>query len=628
MGRGRRSFLSLAAGIGLGTVVAEIYERLYNIPSLEKRFSSEVNHWINEYNSAKEMVEKLSQQLNVSGDEISRLSAEVNNWKDKYNAAKEEANKLSSIVNASDAFEKESATAISLYKERIEEAIRALQNTIEKYRVILGDERVSFESSSLKVLDDLKITREKILKLLPYFPLIKIFGYSHSRVVNDKIYDLSVSLEVISPLNTLEEVEIKLIPVEYSHLPKEAFPEEEIRSIKLQPKGLEREMFDIAFADLKGGREYDVRAIAEDASGQSSEASRRTSYIREFENNANPGIGAIYYPYFRSNSESTQDNWSGFTHWNWGYDGSPSLGEYSSRDPIVISRHIDEATGKGRIGHFLMSWWGPSTQGHHDAYIDRNIRDYFLRSPLAKDIRFSIFYESLGRLRATDLPTGGITINLDDEFNRKILTEDFDYLSKTYFPNAQYFTVNGAEVVFLYLSKFYSGDLSRAVKLLRRVAGDNGYDLYVIGDEVDFRDPSQIPFIDDRLRVYDSVSTYTMYVPIEGILSDFENNVDLAFGRWHRVTRRLGVPLIPNVTIGFDNRNWHRGFYGTSSGFPVLEKNVGRVRRLIRIAKKYSTDETLKIIFNSFNSFEEGAYLERTKEFGYELLEAISKEDI
>jgi len=176
------------------------------------------------------------------------LSGEVNNWKNQNNVARDEVNRLGYTVNILDESEKESTAAISFYRERMEEARRALQNTIQKYRVILGDERVSFESSSLKVLEDLKTTREKLLKLLPYFPLIRNFGYNPSKVVNDKIYDLSVSLEVISPLNTLKEVEVRLIPVEYSHLPKEAFPEEEIRSIKLQPKGLEREMFDVTFA--------------------------------------------------------------------------------------------------------------------------------------------------------------------------------------------------------------------------------------------------------------------------------------------------------------------------------------------------------------------------------------------
>jgi hypothetical protein len=97
----------------------------------------------------------------------------------------------------------------------MEEAINRLRKTIEKYRAILGDERVSFESSTLKVLEDLKLSQDKLLKLLPYFPLIRDLSWRPSRVVNDKIYDIRVELEVISPLNTITEVEVSLIPVEY-----------------------------------------------------------------------------------------------------------------------------------------------------------------------------------------------------------------------------------------------------------------------------------------------------------------------------------------------------------------------------------------------------------------------------
>jgi hypothetical protein len=44
--------------------------------------------------------------------------------------------------------------------------------------------------------------------------LIRDLSWRPSRVVNDKVYDIRVELEVISPLNALKEVEISLIPVE------------------------------------------------------------------------------------------------------------------------------------------------------------------------------------------------------------------------------------------------------------------------------------------------------------------------------------------------------------------------------------------------------------------------------
>ena len=200
---GRRGLLGFLGGLGLGAVLAEVYERLYNIPLLERRFREEVNYWVDRYNSANTELNNLATQLNAAERRIEDLAAQ-------HNAAQRKIEDLTLQVRRLDGLEVESASAISFYQQQIDEAINGLKNTVEKYRLILGGERVEFESATLKVLEDLKITKEdlrtandKLLKLLPYFPLIKDLNWQPTKVVNDKIYSLRVSLEVISPLNTL-----------------------------------------------------------------------------------------------------------------------------------------------------------------------------------------------------------------------------------------------------------------------------------------------------------------------------------------------------------------------------------------------------------------------------------------
>jgi hypothetical protein len=168
----------------------------------------------------------------------------------RYSYAREKVERLNSIINKLDELERESTSAIAYYRERMNEAIRNLKETIERYRALLGDERVSFESSTVKILEDLKITQEKLQKFLPYFPLILKFGWKPTKIINDKIYDISVSFEVISPLNSLKEVEVMLIPVEYRYFitkygmreedNNKVFPKEEIRSVKIEPKNLKK----------------------------------------------------------------------------------------------------------------------------------------------------------------------------------------------------------------------------------------------------------------------------------------------------------------------------------------------------------------------------------------------------
>jgi len=383
----RRDLFKFLAGIGLGAVAIETYERLHHIPMLEAMFRKELEYWVNQYNIAREEVERLTgklrkredeisglrgelarskeelehliQQYNTTREEVNRLLEklrqsveEINSlkektgyWEAQYNTAREEVGRLNSIINKLDELERESTLAIEYYRGRMDEAIRKLRETIERYRVLLGDERVSFESSTVKLLEDLKLTQEKLQKVLPYFPLILNFSWKPTKVVNDKIYNIKVIFEVISPLSSLEEVEVMLIPVEYRYFitdygmreedyPK-VFPKEEVRSVKIRPRNLEREIFSVDFEDLKGGREYIIKARVEDVAGNEKRVAVKTLYIRQFENFGKELykkgliVSADYYPLYPD-----PHPWEHLEP----MAVNPILGKYDVTDPIVISK--------------------------------------------------------------------------------------------------------------------------------------------------------------------------------------------------------------------------------------------------------------------------------------------------
>jgi chromosome segregation ATPase len=177
----RRDLFKILAGIGLGAVTIETYERLYHIPMLETMFRKELEYWVNQYNIAREEVERLTgklrkredeisglrgelakskeelehliQQYNTTKEEINRLSEklkqskeEINNlkekasyWEARYNTTREEIGRLNFIIDKIDELERESTSAIAYYRGRMDEAIRKLRETIERYRVLLGD---------------------------------------------------------------------------------------------------------------------------------------------------------------------------------------------------------------------------------------------------------------------------------------------------------------------------------------------------------------------------------------------------------------------------------------------------------------------------------------------------------
>jgi len=78
-GKGRRGVLKFLAGLGLGAGVVEIYERLYGIPLVERRFRGEIDYWIGEYRSAEAEIRRLNDQLDGLTLRLNRIQSELSN---------------------------------------------------------------------------------------------------------------------------------------------------------------------------------------------------------------------------------------------------------------------------------------------------------------------------------------------------------------------------------------------------------------------------------------------------------------------------------------------------------------------------------------------------------------------
>jgi len=187
----------------------------------------------------------------------------------------------------------------------------------------------------------------------------------------DKIYDINVTFVARDDKSPIAYAELRFIPVEYTYMiekygmkaedyPK-VFPPDKERDFILTPidgkfDSLE-EKFSVPIKDIVGGREYRIVVLVRDSAGNERIVEVKTPYIRQFENIAKTDdiiVIADYYMWY--GGPPSYAAWRDFKTGEKLHIHTPMLGEYDSGDPIVISKHIDWATGHG-IDAFSISWW-------------------------------------------------------------------------------------------------------------------------------------------------------------------------------------------------------------------------------------------------------------------------------
>jgi len=583
----KRRFLKLLAGGIAGlSIPMSIYEVLI-IPELQRRFIKELEYWMNEYKLADEKLKELQSKYETYDNTLTNLKQ----------------------------FENELNEQIKLYSQMKDKAINKIKETINKYEILLGG--ASFEKNAVKILEDLKIKGDKLLKSYKHLPAIVDLYWKPTKIVNDKIYDINVSFEVISPLNSLKEVEVMLIPVEYRYFITKygmreedydkVFPKEEVRSVKVKPRNLEREMFSIDFEDLKGGREYVVKARVKDVAENEKIVEVKTPYIRQFENIAKTDdiiVAVPYYLWYRRD----------LSNWKDGHKYMPLLGEYRSDDPIVMSKHIDWATGYG-IGVFLISWSG--YESGDLKYFDENL-NLLLKNPLSKDIKFGILYESMGRLKNSNPGW-----NLSDPENIEILDKDFSYLSKNYFNHPSCFRMDGKPLIYFYEGKGVFGNISQIKNLREKyrifLVSDHGHPKANPTDVFPTSHPQAVVW-GEAAKMFNGITSWLGgYDPNGNYLGgNYENQIKIGFSKWESWAIENERKFIPSITPEFDNRyvKW-----GNPNSIPLHRSPELFIERLKIALNHIKTFKLLMI--GTWNDFFESTALEASREYGFTYLELI-----
>ena len=280
---------------------------------------------------------------------------------------------------------------------------------------------------------------------------------------------------------------------------------------------------------------------------------------------ANVKVLVHYYP-----SYNPYKNADGTLHWPDGYLRSildpnptsqvPVLGEYSSRDLNIIQQHIAWSEEYG-IDAWICDWRGFAQGESGDAdWADVTIKDNIMPLLKGSKVKFCVSYDPTGLLGKLD-DNGQLIF---DNIKIGLFTESFNYLAKTYFNNDNYLKINGSPVVFIYLSRTFTGDYQKAISAARdEVRKISGCELYLVGDEICWDPP-----VPERIALFNAITSYGMcgnnkhdgYPDETGLLNDIAAQFSLykkAVGVLN--CNGLKVDFIPNVMPGFNDKGYRPG---------------------------------------------------------------------
>jgi glycoprotein endo-alpha-1,2-mannosidase len=262
-------------------------------------------------------------------------------------------------------------------------------------------------------------------------------------------------------------------------------------------------------------------------------------------------VGAHYYIWYPDNLLG------GYIRKNLIPPQEPILGIYNSLDVDVIEQHISWASQYG-IDFFTLDYW-PSKKEHNERFFES-----FTKASNINDIKFCVFYETWDLNFRAHQGTTVFREHVVEQF-----LDDVKHFSTTYFQHPSYLKVNGRPVLYLYLTRTYSGDYERAIEQARQIVRSAGMELFLIGDEIFWEvtevrtGPRRYPPIArvpqvERVRLFDAITAYNLYMQRKshhgyGKDSQFISDMvkllstyrDLDDGR---------VPVAPVVMPGYNDR--------------------------------------------------------------------------
>lgn len=332
----------------------------------------------------------------------------------------------------------------------------------------------------------------------------------------------------------------------------------------------------------------------------------------------NINVCVYYYPWYGTYEHDGYDR-----HWPEGYlrgaldpnpvRQEPILGEYSCRDDAAIRQQLKWCEDNG-IDTWICSWWG-YLPGRTDPWVAESIEDCIMPTIAGSDVKFCLFYESVGLLGG--FRNGYIWF---DSVAIKNFTDDFQYMAQTYFNHPNYLKIDGKPVVYIYLTRTFGGRYPEAIRSIRnKVKEVSGYDLYIVGDEIYWDGPNI-----ERIALLDAVTSYNMHGHGKHIGypddTGFVEDVRVRFEFYKQVVNQLNaergleIDVIPNIMPGFNNKGVQP--YGPAYIIPrqssEADSETSTFSKMCDMVKTLMPGTRNMIAITSWNEWHEDTQIEPT----------------
>lgn len=320
--------------------------------------------------------------------------------------------------------------------------------------------------------------------------------------------------------------------------------------------------------------------------------------------------------------------WKEGTHAGWGKiepwpERRPAIGWYDEGTPEVADWHIKQALEHGIQG-FIYCWYRSDFSPEIHEMIGHAVHDGLLKSRYVDQFRFAIMWENANAKGVRDR---------DD-----LLENLFPYWLESFFKHPSYLKIDNKPVLVVYTPYRLTNDLGGSEQVrecfeeMRRRCREAGLGGLTILGCMEVANP----VLQERMREegYDASTAYSVSLPTKLKTSrDPDGAATIPYDKWLGEQKQTwldkkaasSLPDVVTVMMGWDPRPWHglqTTFYRAGVTPELFRKACEEAKRVVDATPGNGLDRRM-VVFDNWNEFGEGHYLEPCAGFGFGMLDAI-----